>query len=97
VGLGGTAVGLLERVRSPVFEVSLAPGDTLVFYTDGVTERRRNGELFGTERLRTAAGRLAGYAAEVVAARLRATTLDFSAEPPRDDIAILVLRNAPTR
>jgi hypothetical protein len=29
----------------------------------------------------------------VIAARLRNTTLGFSAEAPRDDIAILVLRN----
>jgi len=94
VGLGGTALGLLERVRSPMYEVSIAPGDALVFYTDGVTERRRSGELFGTERLRAAAGRLAGYSADVVAARLRAATLSFSAELPRDDIAILVLRHS---
>jgi serine phosphatase RsbU (regulator of sigma subunit) len=95
VGLGGTALGLLEQVRSPVYEVSMSPGDALVFYTDGVTERRRSGELFGNTRLRTAVGRLAGYSADVVAARLRAETLAFSSEPPRDDIAILVLRYEP--
>ena len=45
------------------------------------------------ERLRDAAAPLAGYSADVVAARLRSTALGFSGEPPRDDIAILVLRN----
>ena len=69
------------------------PGDALVFYTDGVTERRRGRELFGIERLRDAAAPLAGYSAEVVAARLRSAAIGFSAESPRDDIAILVLRN----
>jgi serine phosphatase RsbU (regulator of sigma subunit) len=58
-----------------------------------VTERRRGRELFGTERLRAAAAPLAGYSASVVAARLRTTTIGFSVEEPRDDIAILVLRN----
>jgi serine phosphatase RsbU (regulator of sigma subunit) len=67
----------------------------LVFYTDGVTERRRGRELFGVERLREEAEPLVGYSAEVVAARLRTVTLGFSAEAPRDDIAILVLRNEP--
>jgi serine phosphatase RsbU (regulator of sigma subunit) len=93
VGTGGTALGLLESISSPAARVPLAPGDTLVFYTDGVTERRRRGELFGVDRLREAAGPLAGYPAGVVAARLRSVTLGFSPEPPRDDIAILVLRN----
>jgi sigma-B regulation protein RsbU (phosphoserine phosphatase) len=93
VGEGGTALGLLETISSPDVEVTLHPGDSLIFYTDGVTERRRGRELFGTGRLRDAAGPLAGYPADVIAARLRSTTINFSVEEPRDDIAILVLRN----
>ncbi|KWV31504.1 MULTISPECIES: SpoIIE family protein phosphatase [Micromonospora] len=93
VGTGGTALGLLDSITSPSVEVPLAPGDALIFYTDGVTERRRGRELFGTERLREAAAPLAGYSADVIAARLRSTAINFSVESPRDDIAILVLRN----
>lgn len=93
VGTCGTALGLLQSIDSPVTRVALAPGDALVFYTDGVTERRRGRELFGAARLRDAAAPLAGYSADVVAARLRTATLSFSPEAPRDDIAILVLRN----
>lgn len=93
VGIGGTALGLLDSITSPSAEIPLAPGDALIFYTDGVTERRRGRELFGTERFREAAAPLAGYSADVVAARLRATAINFSVESPRDDIAILVLRN----
>ncbi|MER7888805.1 SpoIIE family protein phosphatase [Micromonospora sp. NPDC094482] len=93
VGTGGTALGLLDTIATPTAEVPLTPGDALIFYTDGVTERRRGRELFGTERLRDAAAPLAGYSADVVAARLRAAAIGFSVEAPRDDIAILVLRN----
>ncbi|GIM92924.1 hypothetical protein Ato02nite_047170 [Paractinoplanes toevensis] len=93
VGEGGTALGLLETISSPDAEVRLGAGDSLIFYTDGVTERRRGRELFGTTRLREAAGPLAGYPADVMAARLRSITINFSVEEPRDDIAILVLRN----
>jgi sigma-B regulation protein RsbU (phosphoserine phosphatase) len=93
VGDCGTALGLLGKVSSPRAKVSMSPGDTLVFYTDGVTERRRGPELYGVERLRQEAATLAGFPADVVAARLRAATLNFSAEAPRDDIAIFALRN----
>jgi serine phosphatase RsbU (regulator of sigma subunit) len=93
VGEGGTALGLLETIASPNVAVIMRPGDSLIFYTDGVTERRRGRELFGTARLREAAAPLAGYPADVMAARLRSTTINFSVEEPRDDIAILVLRN----
>jgi serine phosphatase RsbU (regulator of sigma subunit)/anti-sigma regulatory factor (Ser/Thr protein kinase) len=92
-GTPGTALGLLERVQTPGVTVNLEPGDTLVFYTDGVTERRRGNELFGVDRLRACAADLSGSRADVVAARLRAAALGFSTEPPRDDIAILALRN----
>ncbi|RIV38828.1 SpoIIE family protein phosphatase [Micromonospora radicis] len=96
VGTGGTALGLLDAISSPTAEITLEPGDCLVFYTDGVTERRRGRELFGTGRLRDAAVPLGGYSADVVAARLRSTAINFSVEEPRDDIAILVLRNDAT-
>jgi phosphoserine phosphatase RsbU/P len=93
VGEGGTALGLLETITSPDLALTLGPGDSLIFYTDGVTERRRGRELFGARRLHDAAAPLAGYSADVMAARLRSITINFSVEEPRDDIAILVLRN----
>jgi sigma-B regulation protein RsbU (phosphoserine phosphatase) len=93
VGSCGTALGLLDSIKSPHVKLALEPGDTLIFYTDGVTERRRGVELFGVDRLRREAATLAGFPAEVVVARLRAAALGFSPEPPRDDIAIFAMRN----
>lgn len=92
VGRCGTALGLLPVVKSPVDQVLLHPGDMLIFTTDGVTERRHRGELFGVERLRNEASTLAGFPAEVVATRLRTTAVAFSPDPPRDDIAVLTVR-----
>jgi serine phosphatase RsbU (regulator of sigma subunit) len=94
-GSGGTALGLLDTISCPGEALHLDAGDSLIFYTDGVTERRRGRELFGGQRLRDAAAPLASYSAEVIAARLRTATIGFSVEPPRDDIALLVLRNEP--
>nr|WP_018352141.1 SpoIIE family protein phosphatase [Longispora albida] len=95
VGEGGTAVGLLDTITSRLTRIRLAPGDALVFYTDGITERRREGEFYGQDRLRQELAGLTGLPAQVVAARLRAAALAWSPEQPRDDIALLVLRNAP--
>ncbi len=92
-GIGGTALGLLDTIHCPVAKVPLYPGDSLIFYTDGVTERRRGRELFGRRRLQEAAAPLAGYSADLIASRIRAATIGFSPEPPRDDIAVLVVRN----
>jgi serine phosphatase RsbU (regulator of sigma subunit) len=93
VGINGTAVGLLDDVLLRPAQVTLAAGEALVFFTDGVTERRRGEELYGLGRLRRELTALAGHAAQVVAARLRGAVLSFSEDPPRDDIAILVVRN----
>jgi serine phosphatase RsbU (regulator of sigma subunit) len=95
-GAGGTALGLLDSVNCPAAMVRLRPGDSLIFYTDGVTERRRGRELFGGQRLHDAAAPLAGYNAELITARLRTATIGFSSEQPRDDIALLVVRNEVT-
>jgi sigma-B regulation protein RsbU (phosphoserine phosphatase) len=92
VGRCGTALGLLPVIKSPVEQVLLHPGDMLIFTTDGVTERRHRGELFGVDRLRAEASTLAGFPAEVVATRLRTAAVAFSPDPPRDDIAVLTVR-----
>jgi sigma-B regulation protein RsbU (phosphoserine phosphatase) len=46
----GSPLGSLES-EYPSRHLSLAHGDTLVLYTDGLTEAHRDRELFGEERL----------------------------------------------
>lgn len=47
----GAALGVIEGLAIAEREISLAPGDTLFLYTDGVTEAmNRQGEFFGEER-----------------------------------------------
>ncbi len=72
---------------------TLAAGDCLVLYTDGVTEARRGGELFGEERLAGTLRRLSGAAPAAVAEGLRDATVAFAGEL-RDDLQILVVRRA---
>jgi sigma-B regulation protein RsbU (phosphoserine phosphatase) len=71
---------------------ALEPGCNLVATTDGVTEARRGGELYGMERLTDFVAR---YAAKPVEAQVRSLLSDVSAYcygKPQDDIAILVAR-----
>jgi len=93
VGEYGTAVGLLDNIDVAEVRVTLRPGESLVFFTDGVTERRHGREQYGVRRLRRELRLLVGHPAQVMATRVRSAVMAFSPEPPRDDIALLVLRN----
>ncbi len=75
--------------------VTLAAGDSLVFYTDGVTEARRGGDLFGEERLLEAVSRLRSRAPQGLAEGLRAEAAAFAGRLG-DDLEVLVMRLTPT-
>src|SRR5207247_1772672 len=52
---GGTVVGILESTVFDEETIELAPGDRVVFYTDGISEAASaNGDMFGEERLYSA-------------------------------------------
>jgi serine phosphatase RsbU (regulator of sigma subunit)/anti-sigma regulatory factor (Ser/Thr protein kinase) len=95
LGEHGTAVGLVERVELTCTTHRLNPGDTLLLYTDGVTERRRGDEQFGVERLRRAGGAAAGRPAARLLAAVRSALDRFTADPHDDDIALLAVRAEP--
>jgi serine phosphatase RsbU (regulator of sigma subunit) len=95
VGREGTAVGLFPDVKVNPEEVRLGIGDALVFFTDGVTERRDGDAMFGHERIERAVRGAAGKNARSIATALLEAVEAFSPESPRDDIAILVVRCDP--
>jgi phosphoserine phosphatase RsbU/P len=95
IGTFGTAVGLVRTVRLTCTRHHMEPGDTLLVYTDGVTERRRGREQFGAERLLAVAARAAGRPAVQVVGAVRDAVERFSAEPLDDDVALLAVRAAP--
>lgn len=98
---GGCVVGLLEGPEFEEETIALAPGDRIVFYTDGVSEaEREGGEMFGEERLYELLERAprelpAERLVEHVLAGVR-THLD--GVEPGDDITVMALRvlEAPT-
>ncbi|GAA3233082.1 hypothetical protein GCM10017691_28360 [Pseudonocardia petroleophila] len=95
IGEFGTAVGLVPQVQLTATRHRLAPGDTLLVYTDGVTERRRGDEQFGSERLLAAAAAAADRPAAALVEAARAAVERFSADPRDDDIALLAVRALP--
>lgn len=92
VGEFGTAVGLVPTVRVHRSTHRLAPGDTLLFYTDGVTERRRGREQFGPERLLAVSAEHAGRPAAQLVAAVREAVEGFSPDRLDDDVAIVAVR-----
>lgn len=78
--------------------VLVAPGDVLLFYSDGVTESRSPaGEMYGEERLGCLLAKHAGEEAAQVAQHIRGDTAAFRAGPAADDLTCLVLKIAPLR
>jgi len=48
--VGEVPLGIVEDVRYSESSVTLHPGQTLILYTDGITEAKRpGGEMFGVE------------------------------------------------
>lgn len=88
------AVGIISDAEFAVEQCDLRPGETLVAYTDGVTDAR-DGEArtFGPERLIGALDGSAGAAAVVDGLR-DALTAFMGAESQFDDITVLALRRA---
>jgi sigma-B regulation protein RsbU (phosphoserine phosphatase) len=71
----------------------LSPGDTLVLYTDGITEARDpTNQLFGSARFDDALSRCEGTAEETVAAALSAVDQFTDSAPPTDDRTLLVAK-----
>jgi sigma-B regulation protein RsbU (phosphoserine phosphatase) len=89
VGETGSLVGAFPEAEFAEADVRLEPGDTLLLFTDGVTEARSGGQLYGDARLIAAAEQHTGSANLVQT--LLDDVLTFQSGSPRDDIAMLSL------
>ena len=90
---GGVLLGAFRSLGAPELDVRLRPGDSLVLYTDGVTDAiGPSGERFGEPRLlATVEAARQGSAHDIVTA-LRDAVADFRGSvPPSDDITIVVI------
>jgi serine phosphatase RsbU (regulator of sigma subunit) len=92
VGSHGTLLGL---VRDPQLEDErrdLAADDTLVLYTDGITEARAPERVLESDELQAALRGVHPPTAQRIVEHLAALAVGKEGTPPRDDIAVLALR-----
>ncbi|MBL8215301.1 MAG: PP2C family protein-serine/threonine phosphatase [Bryobacterales bacterium] len=93
LGLGLTSAALFTR-GTKVENLQLEPGDSLILYSDGVTEAMNEKlELYGEDRLKAVVEeRSALSAAQLVEEIRRDIGVFAGAEPAHDDITLLVVR-----
>ncbi|MEV4711386.1 PP2C family protein-serine/threonine phosphatase [Micromonospora sp. NPDC049374] len=95
--LNGMLIGVVPDPRIGQVSTRLAPGETCLLYSDGVTEARggrRGEELLGTDRLVQALSGCHRMPAPALAERIEQVTCDWLAQRDHDDIAVLALRAA---
>lgn len=95
IGRFGTALGLFETVDLHCTRHLLAAGETLLLYTDGVTECRRGPEQFDENRLLEAALSASGTSAARLVATVREAVQRFASDRCSDDMALLAIRAEP--
>jgi CheY-like chemotaxis protein len=88
----GPLLGAFEDVRWLETEIVLAPGESLVLYTDGVTDASNEEERFGDERLAAVLDDATALGPDGIASRVDDALLAFERGPQRDDVALLVLQ-----
>lgn len=92
VGNESPIVGPFRASRFTESEARIEPGDVLVLYTDGAIEARRDGEMFGEERLLRLVERLDVAAIETLPQAVYDEIAAFAGGRLADDIALLALR-----
>ncbi len=92
---GGPPLGILDTVGSQRTTITLAPGDTILFYTDGISEAMSpQHKLFGTDRILDAVRAGPPTPQGILDAIDAALKAHIAGERPSDDQTILVLRRS---
>jgi PAS domain S-box-containing protein len=95
VGRPGTLLGAIEDGRWHNETATVAEGQTLLLYTDGITDTVGADGRFGDDRLHEVAARCGGQPANELLACLDERLNEFQVGPQADDTAALALRLIP--
>jgi sigma-B regulation protein RsbU (phosphoserine phosphatase) len=88
----GLALGIEPGQAYDETRIELALGGTVVLYTDGVVEARRDGELYGTERLEAVLAERAGLPADALARAVIEDCRSYAGDELPDDCAVVVIK-----
>jgi len=88
-------MGLFEAWQCEIAEVQLAPGDTLVLYTDGITEATNaDGEEFGESHLLNTLTNHSHLPVKSLLQTVVGTVQQFSSgNEQQDDITLVIARS----
>ncbi|MDQ4030636.1 MAG: SpoIIE family protein phosphatase, partial [Actinomycetota bacterium] len=90
----GLALGIEPEQTYAETRLELPIGGCVVLYTDGVVETRRDGELYGTERLEALLTERGGLPADALAKAVIEDCRAFAGDELPDDCAVVVIRRA---
>ncbi len=94
----GLALGILSPVEFQQKTLLMAPGDVVLFYTDGLNEAlNRSGDAFGDDRLASLLAEVRHLPAEGIAEAIESALSEFVGDISQyDDLTLIVLkRNEP--
>ncbi|MCL6472554.1 MAG: SpoIIE family protein phosphatase [Firmicutes bacterium] len=85
-------LGIFPDTGFESFETKLSPGDSVVLYTDGLVEARRDSELLGDERVRQTLDGLNAASPDEIVSSLLSLAIEFSSDQLSDDMALVAFR-----
>ncbi len=88
----GTLLGVFPEPSLADVSMELKPGDAILFYTDGLTERFERGGLGGDSQLVALLWDSDGLDADQIADRIYLDAAEAPTDGPRDDLALVVIR-----
>jgi len=92
LGATGPALGVGLEGNYEEREQAFVPGSVLLVYTDGISEARRDGVMFGTQRIAEELSACREKGSEDVAQCVHRSVLTFADGDVRDDVAILAVK-----
>jgi serine phosphatase RsbU (regulator of sigma subunit) len=95
VGRPGALIGVLPKPPVHTTHFDMPPGDTLMLFTDGITEARHHGRMFGETMLPSLLSRTADTPLPELADIVSQAALDYQDGRLKDDIATLFARVTP--